>query len=153
MSGAFSRTTENIVGSHAQAPNASNAVESDPGNSESADVPQFKHTDENPLSGLEYKGVAFRYRQVQREAGPMKAKDRTRPALIRFAILALLTLGIGGKWYVYVAHADSPFDNVGSGLNALMPGPINKVGCDMLRQRFGNLPIPPRGCEAAGRWS
>ena len=83
----------------------------------------------------------------------MKTKQTKRPAYIRLTILTMLTLAIGGKWYVYVAHADSPFDDVGSSINAMMPGPINRVGCELLRKRFGNLPIPPRGCEAAGRWT
>jgi hypothetical protein len=86
------------------------------------------------------------------EIGPMKTIEKRRPAYIRFVILTMLTLAIGGKWYAYVAHADSPFDEFGSSINALMPGPINKVGCDMLKKRFGNLPIPPKGCEG-GRWA
>lgn len=70
-----------------------------------------------------------------------------KPTLLAAALLLL-----GGKWYAYVAHADSPFDDFGSSLNALMPGPINKYGCDMLKKRFGNLPIPPRGCDVDGQW-
>lgn len=87
------------------------------------------------------------------EHGAMKAHQKKRPAYIRFMMLMTLTLAVGGKWYVYVAHADSPFDDVGASINAMMPGPINKVGCDLLKKRFGNLPIPPHGCEAAGRWT
>jgi hypothetical protein len=81
----------------------------------------------------------------------MKATATRRPAYIRFMIVTMLALLIGGKWYAYVAHADSPFDEFGSSINSMMPGPINRVGCDMLKKRFGNLPIPPRGCEGA-RW-
>lgn len=67
-------------------------------------------------------------------------------------ILAAVLLIVGGTWYSYVAHADSPFDDVGSSLNAMMPGPINRYGCDMLKKRFGDLPIPPRGCDVDGQW-
>lgn len=83
----------------------------------------------------------------------MKADQKKHPAYIRFALFMMLTLAIGGKWYAYVAHADTPFDDFGSSINALMPAPINKVGCDMLHKRFGNIPIPPRGCEGKGRWT
>jgi hypothetical protein len=76
-----------------------------------------------------------------------------RAALIRVAILASIILLIGGKWYSYVAFAESPYDEFGAGLNAIMPGPINRLGCNMLQRRFGNLPIPPKGCGVDGRWA
>lgn len=79
-------------------------------------------------------------------------KKRSHPRF-RIIFLAITMLLVGGKWYSYVAHADSPFDDFGSSLNAMMPGPIKRIGCDMLKQRFGNIPIPPRGCSVSGRWA
>jgi hypothetical protein len=82
-----------------------------------------------------------------------KERNTIRIALIRAGLLASIMLIIGGKWYTYVAHADSPFDDFGSSLNSIMPGPLNRMGCDMLKQRFGNIPIPPKGCNVEGRWA
>lgn len=76
-----------------------------------------------------------------------------RAALIRAVILASIMLLLGGKWYSYVAFADSPYDDLGAGLNSIMPGPINRLGCEMLQKRFGDIPIPPRGCNVGGRWA
>jgi hypothetical protein len=81
-----------------------------------------------------------------------KEPNRKRIALIRAGLLASIMLLVGGKWYSYVAHADSPFDDLGASINAIMPGPINRLGCDMLKKRFGDIPIPPRGCNVHGRW-
>jgi hypothetical protein len=84
----------------------------------------------------------------------MTKEPSTRKAVfIRAAILASGMLLIGGKWYVYVAHADSPYEDFGSSLNSIMPGPINRLGCGMLAKRFGNIPIPPKGCNVDGRWA
>ena len=76
-----------------------------------------------------------------------------KASVIRASVLATLILLVGGKWYTYVAHADSPFDDFGSSINSIMPGPINKIGCDMLKKRFGDIPIPPKGCNIGGRWA
>lgn len=82
-----------------------------------------------------------------------KEPNTKRAALIRVAILASIMLLIGGKWYTYVAHADSPYDDFGASINAIMPAPINRIGCGMLAKRFGNIPIPPKGCNVDGRWT
>ena len=82
----------------------------------------------------------------------MKTEKKRHPGYIKFVLLTAVMLVIGGKWYTYVTLADTPFDDFGSSINAMMPAPINKVGCDLLKQRFGNIPIPPRGCESEGRW-
>jgi hypothetical protein len=73
-------------------------------------------------------------------------------AVLKMTLIAATILLVGGKWYTYVAHADTPFDPFGSSINAMMPGPINKIGCDMLKRRFGNIPIPPKGCDVEGNW-
>jgi hypothetical protein len=86
---------------------------------------------------------------------PVMTKDtkkRFRPPY-KALVLAVAIVLVGGKWYTYVAHADSPFDDFGASLNAMMPGPINRIGCDMLKERFGKVPIPPKGCSQSGRWS
>jgi len=82
-----------------------------------------------------------------------KEQNSKRVALIRAGLVASIMLIIGGKWYAYVAHSDSPFDDFGSGINSIMPGPINRLGCGMLKKRFGDIPIPPRGCNVNGRWA
>lgn len=82
-----------------------------------------------------------------------KEQRKRHPIIFRTSVLVVLTLLIGGKWYTYVAHAESPFDDVGASLNSIMPGPINRIGCDLLKQRFGNIPIPPKGCGIDGRWA
>jgi hypothetical protein len=83
----------------------------------------------------------------------MTKEKKRNPAYLKASLLAAIMLLVGGKWYLYVAHADSPFDDVGASINSFMPAPINRIGCDMLKQRFGNIPIPPKGCSIDGRWA
>ena len=80
-------------------------------------------------------------------------KTRKKRPFIKVTIVTLLLLVLGGKWLSYVAFADSPFDDLGEGINAIMPGPLNRLGCDLLKERFGNVPIPPKGCDVDGRWA
>ncbi|MBB3607631.1 hypothetical protein [Rhizobium sp. BK602] len=68
------------------------------------------------------------------------------------AALVAIILVIGGRWYAYVAYAEDPFDEVGIGLNTMMPGPIREKGCDMLKARFENRTLPPAGCGVNGNW-
>ncbi|MDB5523855.1 MAG: hypothetical protein JWM58_1618 [Rhizobium sp.] len=82
-----------------------------------------------------------------------KQTNGRKASYIRASVLTALMLLVGGKWYTYVAHADSPFDDFGSSINSIMPGPINRLGCDMLKKRFGDIPIPPKGCNIGGRWA
>lgn len=69
--------------------------------------------------------------------------------------LALLIGGVGllgYKWWAYVAHAKSPYDEIGIELNSRAPGPINAWGCAQLKLRFERM-IPPYGCAAPnGLW-
>jgi hypothetical protein len=88
-----------------------------------------------------------------REAVMTKGKDKKRNYHIRPILLAAVILLVGGKWYSYVAHADTPFDDLGASINSMMPPPIKRIGCSMLKERFGNIPIPPRGCAVDGRWA
>lgn len=53
-----------------------------------------------------------------------------------------------GQWYVFVTGTNNPHDDAGTQLNALMPAPMNRWGCDRLRERFPDT-VPPEGCEEA----
>ena len=68
------------------------------------------------------------------------------------AALVAIILVLGGRWYAYVAYADNPFDEVGIGLNMMMPAPIREKGCAMLKARFENKTLPPAGCGVNGNW-
>ncbi|MBB3452896.1 hypothetical protein FHT86_001152 [Rhizobium sp. BK313] len=68
------------------------------------------------------------------------------------AALVAIILVIGGRWYAYVAYADNPFDEVGIGLNTMMPDSIREKGCSMLKARFENKTLPPAGCGVNGNW-
>ncbi|PZM13046.1 hypothetical protein [Rhizobium tubonense] len=67
------------------------------------------------------------------------------------AIVAIVVV-FGGRWYAYVAYADDPFDEVGIGLNMIMPTPIREMGCAKLKERFGDKTLPPAGCGVNGMW-
>jgi len=54
----------------------------------------------------------------------------------------------GGRWYMYVARAQSPYDEVGIALNSHAPKPMRDWGCRKLQQRFP-FQLPPYGCAAA----
>jgi len=54
----------------------------------------------------------------------------------------------GGRWYLYVAHGDSPYDEVGIALNTHMPAPLRAWGCARMAARFAGT-VPPYGCTAA----
>ncbi len=85
------------------------------------------------------------------EEKPQENKKLRWKQLLLAAIIAVAAV-LGGRWFYYVAFADSPFDEVGIQINALMPGPINRFGCDLLEQRFGTKTMPPMGCGKDGKW-
>lgn len=68
---------------------------------------------------------------------------------IAFAMTVVfcMTAVLGYRWHQYVTNSDSPYDEVGITLNGIMPGPLNKWGCDRLHDTFGNV-LPPLNCEA-----
>ncbi|ENN89294.1 hypothetical protein RHSP_29678 [Rhizobium freirei PRF 81] len=84
----------------------------------------------------------------------MEDVPRRKRSLGRALVAALIAIVvvIAGRWYVYVAYADDPFDEVGIGLNSMMPGPIRDRGCAMLKARFEQKTLPPAGCGVNGRW-
>ncbi|MFC3581922.1 hypothetical protein [Sphingomonas hylomeconis] len=51
----------------------------------------------------------------------------------------------GGRWYMYVAQGESPYDEVGIALNGYMPAPLRRWGCGKMEQRFPGK-LPPYGC-------
>jgi len=53
----------------------------------------------------------------------------------------------GARWYMYVAHSDSPYDEVGIALNGYMPAPLRSWGCRKMQSRFSGQ-LPPYGCGA-----
>ncbi|MDM9628335.1 hypothetical protein QTL95_20785 [Rhizobium sp. S152] len=80
--------------------------------------------------------------------------ERKRPSFLYFLLIAVVAMVavIGGRWYMYVAYASDPFDEVGISLNLKMPEPIRKAGCDMLKARFEGKTLPPAGCGDTGSW-
>ena len=60
-------------------------------------------------------------------------------------ILVAGAVMFGGRWYLYGAHADSPYDEVGIALNGYAPGPLQRWGCHTLQSRFPGQ-LPPHGC-------
>lgn len=73
-------------------------------------------------------------------------------------VLCVVLIGIavmfGGRWYMYVARAESPYDEVGIALNGYMPGPLRGWSCHKMQERFANQ-LPPYGCATPDgrRWS
>lgn len=51
----------------------------------------------------------------------------------------------GGRWYMYVAYAPSPYDEVGIALNRYAPAPLRRRGCHKMQVRFPGQ-LPPYGC-------
>lgn len=60
-------------------------------------------------------------------------------------VLIAATVIFGGRWYMYVAHAESPYDEVGIALNGYAPGPMRSWGCHKMQARFPGA-LPPYGC-------
>ncbi|RDL51707.1 hypothetical protein BLJAPNOD_02844 [Ensifer sp. M14] len=67
---------------------------------------------------------------------------------ILLTIVIATTVVLGFRWYQYVDNRQSPFDEVGIALNAMMPGPVRQWGCGRLKRTFGNG-LPPHGCAAS----
>ncbi len=72
---------------------------------------------------------------------------------ILFSVIGCLGV-MGVRWYAYVTNGQSPYDEVGIGLNSLMPQPLRGWGCQQLQKQFGKM-LPRFGCESpndAKRW-
>ncbi len=60
-------------------------------------------------------------------------------------VLVAGAIMFGGRWYMYVARAASPYDEVGIALNGYAPKPMRSWGCHKLQERFPSQ-LPPVGC-------
>ena len=69
---------------------------------------------------------------------------------VLFAICIGLVVAGGGNWLYYVMAGDSPYDEVGSQIMILLPQPLRAWGCDKITERFGELAVPPMGCDTEG---
>jgi len=67
--------------------------------------------------------------------------------LVIITVLAAIVL-MGGRWYLYVAHSESPYDEVGIELNSHMPAPLRAWGCARVAKRFPGT-IALYGCTPA----
>jgi len=65
--------------------------------------------------------------------------------LVCSILIAAIAL-FGARWYMYIAQAQSPYDDeVGIALNGYAPAPLRRWGCHKMQQRFADQ-IPPYGC-------
>ena len=71
----------------------------------------------------------------------------SRAIIFSLAAIAGVTGFSGYRWHQYVTNTTTPYDEVGMTLNGIMPGPLNKWGCDRLHETFANT-LPPLNCEA-----
>jgi hypothetical protein len=78
---------------------------------------------------------------------PKRGRSLLRGVVTFFATILLIVVAACGYWVWYVTSADSAFNTPGMEINSIMPEPLNKWGCDQLKQRFGNGG-PPEGCVA-----
>jgi hypothetical protein len=67
--------------------------------------------------------------------------------VVLVVMLALVVM-FGGRWYLYIGHSDTPYDEVGIALNGYMPAPVRHWGCATLHARFPGQ-VPPYGCATA----
>jgi hypothetical protein len=68
------------------------------------------------------------------------------------AVFIAVAIVVVGRWYIYIAYSHDLFDEVGVGLNMMMPDPVRQIGCAKLKERFGHGSLPPAGCGANGAW-
>ena len=66
-------------------------------------------------------------------------------SLVITAVLLIAVLAVPGwEWYRWATSAASPYDEVGIGLNAYVPGPLHDWACGQIAQRFPGS-LPPAG--------
>lgn len=65
-----------------------------------------------------------------------------------FGIILLAVAAVGAYWVYYVTSSETQFDSIGMEINAMLPEPLNRWGCDQLQARFGD-DRAPWGCVAA----
>lgn len=67
---------------------------------------------------------------------------------VLIVIVVAAVVMFGSRWYLYVATASSPYDEVGIALNGYAPAPLRHWGCAKMHARFPGQ-LPPYGCAAA----
>jgi len=77
----------------------------------------------------------------------MEKKMQKILQVVTVVVVAGLVM-FGGRWYMYVAQSDTPYDEVGIALNGYAPGPLRTWGCNKMKERFSNQ-LPPYGCASA----
>lgn len=64
---------------------------------------------------------------------------------VPLTIAASVALSFGRPWYRWATAGESPYDEVGIGVNDMMPGPLHLWACSRIAQRFPGT-LPPSGC-------
>lgn len=99
---------------------------------------------------------AARQKRAERDGVPFpKPAPKIGPLKTVLLMAMAITIGMvvtfGYRWYDYVTHAASPFDEVGIALNSRLPEPLRAWGCERLKERFSRT-LPPHGCaDGTGR--
>ena len=75
-----------------------------------------------------------------------------RLGLVVVLMLGVVVVVLGGFWADYIFRKDTPYDEVGIGLNSSLPRPVREYGCRTLKERHGNV-VPPYGCADFPFWS
>ena len=75
-----------------------------------------------------------------------------RPGVRKIALITVLAVValaglVGMRYRAWAVDSESPFDEVGIGLHAYMPGPVQAWGCGQLQKRFDGKTLPPHGCQ------
>ena len=77
---------------------------------------------------------------------PLQPGTKVQKILTLIIVFSVgIAMMFGGRWYAYVALGDSPYDEVGIGLNGYMPAPLRNWGCHKMQTRFVGQ-MPPHGC-------
>lgn len=79
---------------------------------------------------------------------PRKTVSIWRRLQIALGVPLLIVVGLIGFWFWYVLASDTQFQSPGMDINNMMPGPVNRWGCDQLKKRFGDQRAP-FGCTAS----
>lgn len=80
-------------------------------------------------------------------SSPVPRPSKLAQALVAIAAIVIAMLAVTGwQWFRWAAAGDSPYDEVGIGLNAYMPAPLHDWACGRIAQRFPGS-LPPYGCR------
>ncbi|KQR67833.1 hypothetical protein [Rhizobium sp. Leaf341] len=79
---------------------------------------------------------------------PRKTRSIWWRLQVALGVPLLIVVGVIGFWFWYVLASDTQFQSPGMDINNMMPGPVNRWGCDQLQKRFGDQRAP-FGCTAS----